>query len=135
MTISQDYLGVDVAKRWIDVHALSTGARRRIPAAPRELSAFAAAARASGALVVFEASGGHERALMAALDAAGAGRARVNPRQARDFARATGRLAKTDRADAAALAEMGRALRLVPDAPPEIPRACAWRAWPGGWRR
>lgn len=60
---------------------------------------------------------------MQALDHAGAARRRVNPRQARDFARATGRLAKigqlakTDQVDAAVLAEMGRALALTPDAP------------------
>jgi transposase len=54
---------------------------------------------------------------MEALAEAGVAFARVNPRQAREFARASGRLAKTDRVDAAMLAEMGRALRLKPSPP------------------
>lgn len=123
MTISHDYLGVDVSKNWIDLHVLSTGAQRRIPTSPDALQAFAREAAAQGALTVFEASGGYERPLMAALDAAGAMRARVNPRQARDFARATGRLAKTDRVDAANLARMGKALGLAPDRPADPARA------------
>jgi transposase len=122
MTMSQDWYGVDIAKRWIDVHVLSSGATRRVPTDLQALAAFAAEAQGAGAFVVFEASGGHERALIEVLDAAGVKRIRVNARQARDFARATGRLAKTDRVDAAVLAEMGRALRLAPDAPPDPAR-------------
>lgn len=115
MTVSQEVLGVDVSKRWLDLHLLSTGAQRRIPTDPEALAGLAEEASSAGALVVFEASGGYERPLAEALDHAGAARVRVNARQARDFARATGRLAKTDRVDAAVLAEMGRALRLRPD--------------------
>ena len=123
MTMTQDHFGVDIAKDWIDLHVLSTGAQRRIPASPQALAGFAEEARAAGALTVFEASGGYERPLMAALDAAGAARKRVNARQARDFARATGRLAKTDRVDARVLAEMGRALALRPTPPADPGRA------------
>lgn len=54
---------------------------------------------------------------MAALSEAGRQAACVNPRQAREFARATGRLAKNDRVDAKVLAEMGKALQLVPALP------------------
>jgi transposase len=54
--------------------------------------------------VVLEATGGLERPVAAALAASGIAIAVVNPRQARDFARATGRLAKTDRIDANILA-------------------------------
>lgn len=114
----RDVIGVDVAKDWIDVHHLATGESRRIAATGKALTRFAA--EAAGALVVLEASGGYERPLMEALAAAGTAFARVNPRQAREFARATGRLAKTDRADARTLAEMGSALGLRAD-PPENP--------------
>jgi len=110
--MTQDIIGVDIAKDWIDSHTLSDGRSRRIPCRPAALARFATEAR--GALVVLEASGGYERPLMEALAEAGTAFARVNPRQAREFARATGRLAKTDRVDAAMLAEMGRALRLKP---------------------
>jgi transposase len=57
-----------------------------------------------------------------ALEAAGVAYARVNPRQAREFARATGRLAKTDAVDARVLAEMGRSLGLRLTAPLDPPR-------------
>ncbi|WP_151175234.1 IS110 family transposase [Roseovarius indicus] len=117
----QDVIGVDIAKDWIDVFFLSTGRAERVPMATAELRAFAA--RARGALVVFEASGGYEHPLAEALGAADVTYARVNPRQAREFARATGRLAKTDRVDARVLAEMGRALALRPTPPADPGRA------------
>lgn len=111
MILHQSYLGVDVAKDWIDVFDPVSNTARRIATTARALKAFAA--RLSG-IVVFEASGGYERPLVDALEAAGVAYARVNPRQAREFARATGRLAKTDRIDACVLADMGRALELKP---------------------
>ena len=61
--------------------------------------------------IVLEATGGYERAVVAELAAAGLPVVVVNPRQVRDFARATGRLAKTDAIDARVLAEFGRAVR------------------------
>jgi len=62
------------------------------------------------ALVVMEATGGYEAALACALQAAGLPVAVVNPRQARDFAKSMGRLAKTDRIDARMLAEFASVL-------------------------
>ena len=121
MTLPQDVIGVDIAKDWIDVFFLSARRAERVPMATAELRAFAA--RARGALVVFEASGGYEHPLAEALDAADVTYARINPRQAREFARATGRLAKTDRVDARVLAEMGRALALRPTPPADPGRA------------
>lgn len=59
------------------------------------------------ALVVLEATGGYERTVVAALGAAGVPVVVVNPRQVRDFAKATGRLAKTDAIDAQVLADFG----------------------------
>lgn len=70
--------------------------------------------------IVLEATGGYERPVSAALAAAGLPVAVVNPRQVRDFARATGRLAKTDEIDARVLALFGE--RIQPEvrpAPPE----------------
>ena len=63
------------------------------------------------ALVVLEASGGLETGLVAELVAAGLPAAVVNPRQVRDFARATGQLAKTDKLDARMLARFGERMR------------------------
>jgi len=119
MTLHQNVVGVDVAKDWIDTCDLASGEVRHIDTTPRALKAFAAklAGSPGQTLAVFEASGGCERPLIAALEAAGVAYARVNPRQAREFARATGRLAKTDKVDARVLAEMGRALELAPTIP------------------
>jgi transposase len=66
---------------------------------------------------VFEATGAYHGCLEAALAANGAAFAKVNPRQARRFAEATGRLAKTDRVDAIMLAKMGAILGLKADQP------------------
>jgi len=62
-------------------------------------------------LVVLEASGGYERLAAAELSGAGLPLAIINPRQAREFARATGRLAKTDAIDAELLARFGEAVK------------------------
>jgi transposase len=69
--------------------------------------------------VILEATGGLERPVAAALAAAELPIAVVNPRQARDFARATGRLAKTDRIDAQILARFSQAVRPAPRPIPE----------------
>jgi len=120
MTLPQDFIGVDIAKDWIDVFHLATGRRERIAMTGPALGRFARSAH--GALVVFEASGGYERSLAEALVRAGVDHARINPRQAREFARASGRLAKTDRVDAEGLAAMGRALELAPTPVPDASR-------------
>ena len=123
MTLPQNVLGVDVAGDWIDIHDLENSHDQRLETTPRALTAWARdLARGAGVLVVFEASGGCERPLMAALEGAGVAYARVNPRQAREFARACGQLAKTDRVDARILARMGRALELAPTPPTDPAR-------------
>jgi len=121
MTLPQDVIGVDIAKGWIDTFTLSTHKHERIPTTQQALARFARAAQ--GCLVVCEASGGYERPLIEALAKAKVDCARVNPRQAREFARATGRLAKTDRVDAEILARMGRALAPEPTPPVDPERA------------
>jgi transposase len=73
--------------------------------------------------VILEATGGLETPVASALAAAGIAVAIVNPRQVRDFARATGRLAKTDRLDAEVLARFGEAVR--PEARPLAEQAQA----------
>lgn len=121
MTLPQDCIGVDIAKNWIDVFWLSASKHERIVSTKQALARFAA--KAKGSLVVLEASGGYERPLTEALAGAGTPYARVNPRQAREFARASGKLAKTDRVDAEVLARMGRALELKPTLPEDPERA------------
>lgn len=106
------FIGIDVSKDRLDVHVRPGG------------EAFAAANDDGGVrtlvdrlrglapeLVVLEATGGRQVRAAGALAAAGLPVAVVNPRQVRDFARATGRLAKTDRLDAAAIARFAEAVR------------------------
>ena len=121
MTLPQDVIGVDIAKGWIDVFHASSSKHERIAMTKQSLARFARAAK--GCLVICESSGGYERPLTGALAEWGVDYARVNPRQAREFARATGQLAKTDKVDAQILARMGRALDLKPTRPPAPERA------------
>ena len=83
------------------------------------------------ALVVLEASGGFEAVVLAALAAAGLPVVAVNPRQVRDFARATGRRAKTDALDAQVLARFAATVRPpqrpLPDAATQALRALVAR--------
>lgn len=105
-------VGIDVAKRRLDVGVLDAHLpqdRYANDAAGHE-ALVAALATLEPALVLMEASGGYEAALACELAAAGHPVAVVNPRQARDFARAMGRLAKSDRLDAAVLAELAAVL-------------------------
>lgn len=108
--------GVDVAKDWLDIYHPRHGARR-IDNAPTALRAFTAACAKEDVWVVFEASGGYDHLLRAALEAAKVRFSRVNPRQARDFARAMGVIGKTDRVDARMLSELGARLRPAPTEP------------------
>ncbi|MDP9374648.1 MAG: IS110 family transposase [Chloroflexota bacterium] len=117
------YVGVDVAKVGLDI-AVRPGGDRWSTANDAE-SVAALVTRQHDlqpTLVVLEATGGYERPLAAALASAGLPVAVVNPRQARDFARATGKLAKTDALDAQALAHFAEAVR--PPARP-VPNAAA----------
>ena len=104
------YVGVDVAKADLQVAPWEQKARyANTPAGHRELVSWL---RSLGTVaVVLEATGGYERALVEALQAEAMAVSVVNPRQVRDFARAQGRLAKTDKIDARVLADYGRALR------------------------
>lgn len=112
MSASSVVVGIDVAKAHVDVSVL--GAKLDAQRFDNEAEAHSALAAAlkplNVALVVMEATGGYEAALACALQAAGLPVAVVNPRQARDFAKSMGRLAKTDRIDARMLAEFAAVL-------------------------
>jgi transposase len=106
--------GVDVSKQHLDVCLQSVEQRWANDAAGcNEVTAKLKAAGVD--LVVVEATGGYERALVCALQGAGIAVARVNPRQARDFAKAMGVLAKTDRVDARVLRDFANVLANHPD--------------------
>lgn len=104
------FIGVDISKNWLDVHHPNQPPVR-IENNPAAMRRFVGACRREGAWVIFEATGGYDRGFRDALERVGAKFSRVNPRQARDFARAMGVIGKTDRVDARMLAEFGARLR------------------------
>jgi transposase len=109
------FVGVDVSKAHLDVAARPGGAPFRLANDPAGVAALVERLRPlSPAPVVLEATGGFEAPALAALRAAGIPAAAINPRRARRFAEATGRLAKTDRIDAEALAHFAEAVRPEP---------------------
>ena len=109
------YAGIDVSKEHLDVVLRPTGEYLRENNDERGIESLAARLKeASPALVVVEATGGMEQPVAAALAVGGLPVAIVNPRQVRDFAKAVGRLAKTDRIDAAVLAHFTEAVRPEP---------------------
>lgn len=114
------FVGVDVSKARLDSAIRPAGPACRDANDPAGIAALVARLKPlAPALVVVEATGGMEVPLLAALQVAGIPAVAINPRQARDFAKATGRLAKTDRIDAEALAHFAEAVR--PEARPLPP--------------
>jgi len=109
-------IGIDIAKRTFDA---AFGVAGTIESFPNDDAGHdALAAKLAGVavdLIVMEATGGLERDLACALQACGFAVAVINPRQARDFAKAMGYLAKTDRIDARALAELAQVLARHPE--------------------
>lgn len=107
-------IGIDISKAELDAHRWPDGATRRFPNTPAGHKALIGWIGSDASRAVFEPTGSYHRALELHLSEAGLALVKVNPRQARRFAEATGRLAKTDRADAALLARMGAVLDLPP---------------------
>jgi transposase len=106
------WAGIDVAKAMLDVAYSDGDEVRRFTNDAEGIAALVQSLRDGAPQgVVVEATGGYEIALVAALVEVGLNAVRVNPRQVREFARATGRLAKTDAIDARVLAQFGARLR------------------------
>ena len=112
MTVQSIFVGVDVSQEQLDYAVRPTGEHGHIPNTETgvvELVKQLVVVHPT--LIVLEATGGLELAATAALISAGCPVAVVNPRQVRDFAKATGELAKTDRIDASLLAHFAEAIR------------------------
>ena len=106
------YVGIDVAKAQVDVAVRPTDDRWEVSNNEAEVRRLVSRLKTlEPAMVLLEASGGLELPLVAALAAEAVPVVVVNPRQVRDFARATGKLAKTDALDAAVLAHFAEAVR------------------------
>jgi transposase len=112
---SQVFVGIDVAKARLDIALRPTGERWAVTNDDAGIAVLVPRLQQiAPQLIVLEATGSYQRAVVAALAAAGLPVAVVNPRHARDFAKATGQLAKTDALDARALAHFAEAVRPMP---------------------
>ena len=125
-------VGIDVAKAWLDIAVRPSGTTWRTANAETDLPELVERVRrVEPVLVVLEATGSYERVVVALLATARLPVAVVNPRQVRDFAKATGRLATTDRLDAGVLAHFAQAVRPQPArCPTSRPRR--WARWWNG---
>jgi len=111
--MTQDtFVGIDVSKDTLDVHLLPTHRRHQCSNSPADIQTLAAQLLAlTPSLIVLEATGGYQAQLAAILYDRGLPVTVVNPRQVRDFARASGQLAKTDRIDAELLAKFAQRMQ------------------------
>lgn len=118
--MEQIFVGIDVAKDRLDVHVRPSDEAFSVA---RDSEGLTALMQRLGPLhpylVVLEATGGFEQTLAAALVSQAMPLAVVNPRQIRDFARATGQLAKTDALDAKAIARFAEAIKPEPRPVPD----------------
>lgn len=106
------FVGVDVSKSTLDVRIEPAGESFQVSNDSEGVGQLCARLiQIAPTLIVMEATGGMETLVAGELAARGLALAVVNPRQVRDFAKATGQLAKTDRIDAAILSEFARAIR------------------------
>jgi transposase len=112
---SELFVGIDVSKHHLDLYWHPTGRSARTGSTSQGIAELVEQLLVDPpCLIVLEATGGYERAVAGALATAGLCFAVVNPRQTRDYARATGRLAKTDAIDAEVLARFACAVRPEP---------------------
>lgn len=110
-----NYVGIDVSKAHLDISLGSTGKRWQEDNTEEGIGRLVGQLQGMGLkAVIMEATGGYETSSAAALGAAHIPVAIINPRQARDFAKSLGRLAKTDKIDAQVLARFGEAVQPEP---------------------
>ena len=109
------FVGIDVAKAQLDIALRPSGERWAVPNDTNGVTTLVERMQTlQPTLIVLEATGGLERMVTSAVATAGLPVVVVNPRQVRDFARATGQLAKTDALDARALAHFADVIRPTP---------------------
>lgn len=128
MSTAECFIGIDISQEYLDYAGRGVSLRGQVTNDPAGIAALVDTLKPlTPSAIVLEATGGLEIPIASALAAAGLPTAVVNPRQVRDFAKATGELAKTDRIDAGILAHFAEAIRPriqpVPDAATQQLRA------------
>lgn len=110
MIIQHDFAGIDISKAYLDVFDGRAGKPERFDNSAAAAARLARRFKKQGSSILFEATDRYDQTLRDALAKQGLAFARVNPARARDFARATGALAKTNALDARMLAAMAQTL-------------------------
>ena len=112
MTHTTTTIGIDVSKQYLDAFCHHDQQTLRVPNHPKGITALLVwmSRRTACPLIVIEPTGGYELTLQTMLLDQGFSLAKVNARQVREFARAKGRLAKTDALDASVLADYGQVM-------------------------
>jgi transposase len=124
------FVGIDVSKAHLDMYVRPSGESFRVSHDDAEFVTLIARVRPfTPSVVVLEATGGYEVTFAAALTGAGLPVAVINPRQIRDFALATGHLAKTDALDARVIALFAEVLQR------QLEAQIAWWRTPSGVSR
>jgi transposase len=112
---AMSFVGIDVSKAVLDVAVRPSGERMQVKNSEDGISDLVTRLLDIGpTLIILEATGGYQAAVVASLGLAKLSVAVVNPRQVRDFAKAAGRLAKTDALDAEVLARFGEVMKPRP---------------------
>jgi transposase len=111
-TLPSSILSIDISKDHLDTDAWPKSWRRRVENSEEGICAIVSEARRRNAFVIFEATSVYDRGVIEALNKGEIAYHRANPRKARDFARSSGFLAKTDQVDAAMLAQYARSVEL-----------------------
>jgi transposase len=120
IVMTTHWIGIDVAKSWLDVARSDADAVQRYANTASGIAAVLRTMQADApAGIVLEASGGYEQAAVTLLGAAGRPVSVINPERARGFARALGARAKTDALDARMLAQFGARMQPEPRPQPE----------------
>ena len=108
-------IGIDISKDTLDAHRLADGQHKQfLNGKTGHAQLVKWIGKQSDPLIIFEATGAYHRQLERVLCTHIIPFVKVNPKQARRFAQASGKLAKTDRVDCEMLAKMGAALQLMP---------------------
>jgi transposase len=116
-------VGIDVSQDWLDYHILPEGTKDRVSNDEEGFQALVQRLTACNPkVIVLEGSGGLELLPATYLALAGLPVALVNPRHVRDFAKASGTLAKTDTLDALIIARFGEAMKIEPRFIPDVQR-------------
>jgi transposase len=107
--MQNSFIGIDISKNRLDVYVLPENVSYSYPYETRKVTALIRKLKKHNpVLIVMEATGGYEISIAVQLSAAGLNSAVVNPRQIRDYARAIGKLAKTDKIDAYVIARFAQ---------------------------